>query len=91
MTVTCLVKLISKQLGRAVRDFIMLFDYIKQVVDHPKQKAKWLKTCLSIPAESKIAEKRLSPPMRVANKLTPKINCKMAEKTPEHPGREQNS
>jgi len=39
----------------------MLFDYIKQVVDHPKQKAKWLKTCLSIPAESKIAEKTLEP------------------------------
>ena len=30
-------------------------------------------------------------PMRVANKLKPKIKSKMAENTPEHPGREQNS
>ena len=28
---------------------------------HPKQKAKWLKTCLSVPAECKIAEKMLEP------------------------------
>ena len=33
----------------------------------------------------------LSPLMRVANNLTPEIKCKMAENTPEHPGREQNS
>ena len=48
--------------------------------------AKWLKIRLSIPAESKIAKKCLSPPMRVANKLTPEIKSKMAENTPEHPG-----
>ena len=27
----------------------------------PKQKAKWLKRCLNIPAESKIAENMLEP------------------------------
>ena len=32
-----------------------------QRVVFTKQKAKWLKTCLSIPAESKIAEKMLEP------------------------------
>ena len=39
-------------------------------------RAKELKTCLS-------------PPMRVANKLTPETKSKMAEKTPERTGREQ--
>ena len=34
---------------------------------------------MSLPAESKIAEKCLSLPMRVANKLTPEPKSKMAE------------
>ena len=42
------------------------------------ERAKELKRCLS-------------PPMRVANKLTPKPKSKMAEIMPEHIGREQKS
>ena len=42
-------------------------------------KSKMAKTCLSLTTESKIAEKCLSPPMRVANKLTPESKSKMAE------------
>ena len=57
----------------------------------PNQKAKWLKLRLSIPAESKRAKKCLSPPMRVANKLTPEPKSKMVEKTPEHTEQEQKS
>ena len=32
-----------------------------QRVVYPRRKAKWLKTCLSFPAESKIAENTLEP------------------------------
>ena len=46
---------------------------------------------MSIPAESKRAKKCLSPPMRVANKLTPEPKSKMAEIMPEHTGQEQKS
>ena len=48
---------------------------------------------MSIPAESKRAEKMLEPADegRVANKLTPEPKSKMAEKMPEHTGQEQKS
>ena len=46
---------------------------------------------ISIPAERKELERCLSPPMRVANKLTPEPKSKMAENTPEHTSREQKS
>ena len=46
---------------------------------------------ISIPSESKRTKNMLEPTMRVANKLTPEPKSKMAENTPEHPGREQNS
>ena len=39
---------------------------------------------LSLQAESKRAEKCLSPPMRVANKLTPEPKSKMTETKPKH-------
>ena len=60
-------------------------------VDFTNQKATQLIICLSIPAESKKLKRCLSPPMRVANKLTPEPKSKIAENMPEHTGREQKS